>query len=128
MTLGTASAYDLHYRLRPTLREIAAGLLADRRGIGLDGEPERARAAARRGDVGARARRTGSRPATGSAAGLRRRSSARSSSAGGALMHELARGARARAPRILDEVERAVVGKRERSSSCCSACSPTATS
>ncbi len=45
MTLGASSSYDLHYRLRPTLRETAAGLLAVRRGITLDREPERARAA-----------------------------------------------------------------------------------
>jgi hypothetical protein len=42
--LGGASAYDLHYRLRPTLRELAGGLLAARRGIDLDREPDRARA------------------------------------------------------------------------------------
>ena len=45
VTLGTSSSYDLHYRLRPTLRETAAGLLAVRRGIPLDAEPQRARAA-----------------------------------------------------------------------------------
>jgi hypothetical protein len=45
VTLGASSSYDLHYRLRPTLRETAAGLLAVRRGIALDREPERARAA-----------------------------------------------------------------------------------
>jgi len=45
VTLGASSSYDLHYRLRPTLRETAAGLLAVRRGIALDAEPERARAA-----------------------------------------------------------------------------------
>jgi hypothetical protein len=45
VTLGVASTYDLHFRLRPTLRETAAGLLAVRRGIDLDRQPERARAA-----------------------------------------------------------------------------------
>jgi hypothetical protein len=45
VTLGVASSYDLHFRLRPTLRETAAGLLAVRRGIDLDREPERARRA-----------------------------------------------------------------------------------
>jgi hypothetical protein len=45
VTLGASSAYDLHYRLRPTLRETAAGLLVVRRGIALDREPERAREA-----------------------------------------------------------------------------------
>ena len=45
VTLGVASTYDLHFRLRPTLRETAAGLLAVRRGIDLDRQPERARSA-----------------------------------------------------------------------------------
>jgi hypothetical protein len=44
VTLGVASTYDLHFRLRPTLRDTAAGLLAVRRGIDLDRQPERARA------------------------------------------------------------------------------------
>lgn len=43
--LGLANAFDLHHRLRPTLRETAAGLLAARRGIDLDAQPEAARAA-----------------------------------------------------------------------------------
>ena len=43
--LGTASAYDQHFRLRPTLRETAGQLLAARRGIDLDAQPARARAA-----------------------------------------------------------------------------------
>ena len=43
--MGLASAFDLHHRLRPTLRETAAGLLAARRGIDLDAHPEAARAA-----------------------------------------------------------------------------------
>lgn len=42
--LATASAFDVHYRLRPVLREIAGGLLAARRGVDLDGQPEQARA------------------------------------------------------------------------------------
>lgn len=41
--LGIANAFDLHQRLRPTLRETAAGLLQARRGIDLDAQPERAR-------------------------------------------------------------------------------------
>jgi hypothetical protein len=45
VTLGVASTYDLHFRLRPTLRETAAALLAVRRGIDLDRQPERARRA-----------------------------------------------------------------------------------
>ena len=42
VTIGTANAYDLHYRLRPAVREIAAGLLL-RRGIELDAQPALAR-------------------------------------------------------------------------------------
>ena len=43
--LGTSTAFDFHYRLRPVLREIAARRLASRRGIDLDAEPARAREA-----------------------------------------------------------------------------------
>ena len=35
--LAEAAAFDLHYRLRPILREIAAQRLADSRGLSLDG-------------------------------------------------------------------------------------------
>lgn len=45
VTLGTTTAFDLHYRLRPTLRRIAAELLSARRAIDLDSQPEAARAA-----------------------------------------------------------------------------------
>ena len=45
VTLGVVERYDLHFRLRPTLRETPDGLLAVRRGIDLDRQPERARAA-----------------------------------------------------------------------------------
>jgi hypothetical protein len=40
--LGAAHAGDFYARLRPVLREVAAALLA-RRGVALDGSPERAR-------------------------------------------------------------------------------------
>jgi hypothetical protein len=43
--LGLTTTFDLHFRLRPTLRRIAAELLRARRGIDLDAEPERARRA-----------------------------------------------------------------------------------
>jgi hypothetical protein len=43
--LGVARSFDLHYRVRPRLREIAAPLLALRRGISLDRDPEAARTA-----------------------------------------------------------------------------------
>jgi hypothetical protein len=45
VTLGQATAFDLHFRLRPTLRRIASELLRSRRGIDLDGSPEAARRA-----------------------------------------------------------------------------------
>lgn len=43
--LGVASSFDLHHRLRPRLRSLASELLAARRGILLDRDPERARSA-----------------------------------------------------------------------------------
>ena len=45
VALGLATAFDLHYRLRPRLRRIAAALLTSRRGIELDASPEAARRA-----------------------------------------------------------------------------------
>lgn len=45
VSLGMATAFDLHYRLRPSLRRIAGELLAARRGIDLDASPEAARKA-----------------------------------------------------------------------------------
>jgi hypothetical protein len=42
VTLGRQNAWDLHNRLRPTLRDTAAGLLAARRGVDLERDPERA--------------------------------------------------------------------------------------
>ena len=42
VTLGRHNAWDLHTRLRPTLSETAAGLLAARRGVDLEREPMRA--------------------------------------------------------------------------------------
>ena len=43
VTLASANAFDLHFRLRPILRETAGGLLVAR-GVDLDHQPERARA------------------------------------------------------------------------------------
>ena len=43
VSMATGSSFDLHFRLRPTLREVAQGLLLSRRGIDLDGQPDRAR-------------------------------------------------------------------------------------
>ncbi len=45
VTLGVATAFDLHFRLRPRIREVAASRLADRRGIDLERRPEAAREA-----------------------------------------------------------------------------------
>lgn len=45
VTMGLGTAFDLHYRLRPRVTEIAASRLADRRGIDLERKPEAARAA-----------------------------------------------------------------------------------
>lgn len=43
VTLGLSTAFDLHYRLRPSLRRTAAELLASRRGIDLDTSTQAAR-------------------------------------------------------------------------------------
>lgn len=45
LALGSQTAADLHFRLRPRVRRIAARLLFARRGIALDAEPEAARQA-----------------------------------------------------------------------------------
>ena len=42
VALATGTAFDVHYRLRPILRSLAAGLLL-RRGVDLDRRPDRAR-------------------------------------------------------------------------------------
>ena len=42
--LAASNAFDVHYRLRPILREIAAQRLATRRGLELDRDAEAARA------------------------------------------------------------------------------------
>lgn len=42
-TMGAGDALDLHYRFRPHLRLVAAGLLEGRHGVVLDEEPGRAR-------------------------------------------------------------------------------------
>jgi hypothetical protein len=43
LTLATGTAFDVHYRLRPIVHELAAGLLL-RRGVDLERNPERAEA------------------------------------------------------------------------------------
>jgi hypothetical protein len=42
--LSASNAFDVHYRLRPILREIAAQRLATRRGLSLDGDTAASRA------------------------------------------------------------------------------------
>jgi hypothetical protein len=42
VTLAGVGAFDLHFRLRPTLREVAEHRLLSRHGVGLDEEPRRA--------------------------------------------------------------------------------------
>jgi hypothetical protein len=44
VVLGSASSFDLHYRLAPRLRTIAAGLLSSRRGVSLATDADRAAA------------------------------------------------------------------------------------
>src|SRR5204862_2527145 len=44
VALATGTAFDVHYRLRPLLREVAAHRLATRRGIDLDAGGEQVRA------------------------------------------------------------------------------------
>lgn len=43
VVLGAANEFDLHYRLRPLLRKLAAERLYRRHGVELDGDPERAK-------------------------------------------------------------------------------------
>jgi hypothetical protein len=43
VALGVAGSFDLHHRLRPRLRSIAAGLLSSKRRVSLDGQPAAAR-------------------------------------------------------------------------------------
>jgi hypothetical protein len=45
VALGVSGSFDLHHRLRPRVRSLAAGLLSSRRRISLDGQPAQARAA-----------------------------------------------------------------------------------
>lgn len=51
LSLASSSAYDLHFRLRPLIREIARARLARQHGVDLDREPEQARALVGNGRV-----------------------------------------------------------------------------
>jgi hypothetical protein len=44
VSMAGSAAFDVHYRLRPALVALAAGLLSSRRGIDLEREPDRAQA------------------------------------------------------------------------------------
>ncbi len=44
VSMAGSAAFDVHYRLRPAVAELAAELLSARRGIDLGHDPERARA------------------------------------------------------------------------------------
>jgi hypothetical protein len=44
VALGIAGSFDLHYRLVPRLRSVAAGLLDARRNVSLEASPDRAHA------------------------------------------------------------------------------------
>jgi len=44
VTLSMTTAFDLHFRLRPVLRRVAARMLASRRGVDLERSPATARA------------------------------------------------------------------------------------
>jgi hypothetical protein len=45
VTLGVANAFDLHHRLAPRLADLTRALLASRRGLSLDAQPDAARGA-----------------------------------------------------------------------------------
>ena len=42
--MAGSAAFDVHFRLRPVIAELAAELLSSRRGIDLERDPERAHA------------------------------------------------------------------------------------
>ena len=111
-TLATGTAFDVHYRLRPPVRTLASGLLL-RRGVDLERAPERAEALVGPERLGARS----PRPCGAGRPHRARRSRSRRSSASSDDLERLAMELRqlaARAAAVLDEVERAVVGKRDR--------------
>ena len=43
--MAGSAAFDVHFRLRPVIAELAAELLSSRRGIDLERDPDRAHAA-----------------------------------------------------------------------------------
>ena len=43
--MAGSAAFDVHYRLRPVITELATELLSSRRGIELESDPDRAREA-----------------------------------------------------------------------------------
>ena len=112
---ATSHAGDLHLRLRPILREIAADGLR-RRGVELDAAAPGRAGAARAGHLGARAPRSpAARRRLRSRAGAQAPGRRPRRPRGAAAMTEQPHPRHVAAPAeaILDEVERAVVGKRE---------------
>ena len=111
---ASPGSFDLHYRLVPRLRSIAAGLLASRRRVSLERESRRRRRPIL-GDTTWELVRP-DRPRTGGPARTRDRAAASSTQVADALEAHR-HGARAMSRRspsdVLDEVEQAVVGKRD---------------
>ena len=114
--LARGSAGDLHERLCPLLQDIARDRLATA-GIDLDRDPETAKAALGPGGLGARAGRptaAGRPPRSGRHAGRRperrrqHRADRRRAVTGDLALEQVS----TRSAAVLDEVERAVVGKR----------------
>ena len=119
LSLSSASALHAHTRLRSELRPVAADRLRWSLAVDLDRDPEAARAALGEPGVGAAhprparpARPGGGRPAPGRPGRADRQPGTdRRHRSGGTAMTELDQ-LRQLAGRVLDEVERAVVGKR----------------
>ena len=124
LALSSASALHAHTRLRSELRPVAADRLRWSLAVDLDGEPDAARAAARRGRMGAArprparpARPGGGRPVPGGPGRADRQPGTDRRTGGAPRWRMMADGGlgelRRLAGRVLDEVERAVVGKRD---------------
>ena len=111
VSMAGSAAFDVHFRLRPVIAELAAELLSSRRG-------HRPRARSRPRARRARRRRLGARPPRSASAdrasrlGDRRGTARPRRDGAGARLMELRELAELGA-RLVDEVERAVVGKRE---------------
>ena len=75
VSMAGSAAFDVHFRLRPVIAELAAELLSSRRGIDLERDPERAHAPRSATTSGSSSGPTGrSRPSVTARASTRRRS------------------------------------------------------